>query len=232
MKKIVAGITFALAMMSLPALAYAATGPSPNGHYYGVAQWNNATTNEGAYADLYISSGSAADYASGGHINQTVWEGTNYSSTGSDWVEGGYTYGYHGANVLTYYWAQNNPTTGYSDHRVTSTTPTVGNWEPVEVYYIGNDTWDVDFDWSTQTDSDGTHTVATGQPPYSNYMATGVESTSSSSTLSGAYSSGMEYENTSGTWSSAWGSGTGLLIYTPAEAAWTTTNAKLHDWQN
>lgn len=193
-------------------------GPYTGGNYYAIAEWDNANSNQGAYADLYISSGHAADGGSGGHINQTLWENAyNAKYSGNYWVEGGYTYGYHSDNVLTYYWAQNSPSNGYHDHMVTSVTPSVGTWEPIEIQEVnGGSTWNIYYNWTIQQNRDGTSTIATSEPGYSEGMQTGLESTSTSNSMAGAYSSGLEYWTPSSGWSSSWGSSS----YVTCDTGW------------
>lgn len=211
--------------------------PSADAHYYGIALWGSAPQNKGPYTDLYISKGSAADWASGGFIEQTLWEGPSNSPSGSYWVEAGYTYGWEGKNILTYYRADNRPNGGgYHEHQITSITPTVGTWEPIEITYVGNNQWNVYYNFTLQKDPNGYNSISTNNPPYSEYMSTGSEATSSSSTLASAlasaYSSGMEYYTISGTWTSSWGTGTGLVCNSPASVGWVPTDKEIDDAQS
>src|ERR1035437_8480906 len=103
---IVCGLTSVAALVGSPTLALA------DNKTYALADWDttgggtsHAPQNQGGYADMYIAPGVANDWASGGHINQTLWVATDNSTTASQyWVEGGYSYGYRGSNILTYYW--------------------------------------------------------------------------------------------------------------------------------
>jgi hypothetical protein len=220
------GAIFLVAGLVISTPAFACSTAPTGSHYYGIALWQNAPQNNGAYTDMYVSSGSAADASSGGFIEQTLWEGTdNQPSSGTYWVEAGYTYGWGNQNILSYYWADNRPTYGYYQHQVTSVTPSVGSWMPVEIQYLGSNAWGVYLNFSKV----GTSTY---NPPYSENMSTGSEATSSSSTLAGAYSSGLEYKTLNGSWTSSWGSGAGLVCYTPANVSWVTTYKEIKDWQN
>ena len=207
-----------------PAMASSACigGPAPNGHYYGRADSPYMTQNYGAYTDMYVSSGSAYDWNQNGFIEQTLWEGTDNQPTGSDWVESGYTYGWQFTNTFTYYWADWRPTYNYAEHRITAVTPKVGTWMPVEIQYQGNNTWNVYLNFQVEGTS-------TSNPPSSEQMAAGVESTSQYSQLSTAYVSDLEYYTTTGSWVSPWPSGTYIDCETPANASWVTVDSELQD---
>ncbi len=81
-------------------------------NYYAIGMFSSSTAYGGGTVNFDIESLSASDCSGGGHTNQTIGVGTN-NTTGGYWAEVGYTYGYHGSCVLTYYWARNNPTYGY-----------------------------------------------------------------------------------------------------------------------
>jgi hypothetical protein len=112
---------------------------------YGVAEWfNTATHQEGGRMTTTISPVGAADWSSGGHVNQTIWVGTNGATQLQDWVELGYTKGFEGANVLTFYWADQRPNGGgYHEHQITSVDANVGDTHKLWIVYIGNDKWNV-----------------------------------------------------------------------------------------
>lgn len=75
----IGGILLTLGLTGVPTFA-ASAGPAANGQYYGVAEWYPSKVSNGAYAYLYIQPSNAKDYASGAHVNQTVWEGTDNAS--------------------------------------------------------------------------------------------------------------------------------------------------------
>lgn len=103
---------------------------------------------------------------------------------------------------------------------------------PIEIQYTGNNTWDVYFNWTLQTGVNGHKTVSTSNPPYSEQMVTGSESTSASNTLTDAYSSGLEYYTTGGTWTSQWGTGTQLACVSGVNTAkWISTDHELQNSQ-
>lgn len=208
---------------------------------YAVADWDTAfgaTThapqNQGGYANMYIASGSASDVSSGGHINQTIWVATdNSTSAATYWVEGGYTYGYHGNNVLTYYWAHNTNAYGYGDHQVTSITPTVGNWEPIQVSYSSNNTWNIYYNWKVETGPDGS-SQATFNALWSYGMVAGLESTCQTSTLTNAQASALEWLNPNGVWQNGWNTTNNpsyLYVVSPAYASWNTQYQGITDGQ-
>lgn len=206
---------------------------------YATADWDSslgngvyAPQNQGAYTNLYIAPGSCSDWLSGGHINQTLWEVTdNCTSVGTYWVEGGYTYGYQGSNVLAYYWAHGSETYGYADHLITSTTPTVGSWEPIQIKYTNNNTWTVYYNWSVQSGPYG-QSVATGNKSWSRGMVAGLGSTSAGSTLSGAQATAFEWMDSSETWHSGWdNSGINSFLYANpgTHVSWNTQYQSITD---
>lgn len=187
---------------------------------YGAATWNSPQS-QGGYANLYIAQGSASDWAAGGHINETIWVATSNANTSFQyWAEGGYTYGYKRLNILTYYWAHNSPMYGYGDHLITSITPVVGTWGPIQVKWTGNGTWSITYNWQVGTGPDGP-SLATGHTLWSYGMQAGLESTSSSSSLTNAVASSLQWMDSQGTWQSGWNSAY-LYVVPPASASWVT----------
>jgi hypothetical protein len=113
--KVVVPITVIGAMLS-----YSRGSPLPN--YHGIAEWFGTYPNKGAKTYSYVWPGTAADWPSGGHINQTLWEGSNSDPTGQYWTEIGYTHGWKGQNITTWYWADSRPNGGgYHDHKLSGT---------------------------------------------------------------------------------------------------------------
>jgi hypothetical protein len=227
-------ITAFFAVSTAPALA-------ASSRTYAVADWDttwggtaHAPKNEGGYADMYIASGSVYDGAAGGHINQTIWVATdNSTSAGTYWVEGGYTYGYQGSSALTYYWAHQSPVYGYGDHRITSITPTVGNWEPIEILYNTNNTWNIYYNWQVGSGPDGS-SQATGNALWSYGMVAGLESTDTNNHLTNAKAYGLEYEDPQGTWHTGWNTTNNLSylhVVAPAYASWNTQYQQITDGQ-
>lgn len=211
---------------------------------YATADWEtgsgtptHAPQNQGGYADMYIASGSVSDWSTqngSGHINQTIWVSTDdQTNTGTYWVEAGYTYGFQGSNVLTYYWAHQSPTYGYGGHQITSITPTVGNWEPIEIAYSGNSTWDIYYNWSTQTGSYGS-SAATGNALWSYGLEAGLESTNTNNKLTNAQLSGLEWLDPNSVWQTGWdttNNASSLLVDSPAYAKWGTQYKSITDGQ-
>jgi hypothetical protein len=185
-------------------------------------------------ANMYIASGSASDAASLGHINQTIWVATdNSTGSGTYWVEGGYTYGYHGSNILTYYWAHKSPTYGYGDHQITSITPTVGNWVPIQVRYSTNNTWNIYYNFNVESGPYGS-SAATGNALWSYGMVAGLESTCQTSTLTNAQASALQWLDPQGVWNTGWNT-TNNSSFThvdlPAYASWNTQFQSITDGQ-
>jgi hypothetical protein len=208
---------------------------------YATADWSTtmgATThapqNQGGYANMYIAPGVAYDWSSGGHINQTIWVATdNSTSVGTYWVEGGYTYGYGGSNVLTYYWAHRSPIYGYAQHNITSITPAVGYWEPIQIKYVGNNAWNICYNWKVETGPDSSST-ATGNGPWSYGMVTGLESTSQTSYLTNAKAFSLQWLDLQGVWHTGWNTTNNpsfLYTISPAHASWNTQYQSITDGQ-
>jgi len=191
----------------------------------------STTTNEGGFANIYVPASGAADYASGGFIANVLWVGTGGSTDLSYWVEGGYTKGWHGDAIRTFYWARNTKANGYAEHKVGNATPTVGTYEPVEIQYTGSNIWSVYFNFVKATSPDGS-TANISALPNSASLETGLESTSSGSYSANAWSNDLEYKTTGGSWSSQWPSGGTLVCDSPAAASWVTTNVKLQYSEN
>ena len=127
----------------------------------------------GGYVQMYIQAMYTPDCYSGGHINNTDWVFTNNGT--SYWTEVGYTFGYHGACSLTYYWARDNAVDGYADYSLNriDATGTLHQFEGQEVY---NGEYDVYIDGG-KVGSD-VHGY-----PWTIEVDTGLEYTSSSSSL-------------------------------------------------
>jgi hypothetical protein len=153
--------------------------------------------------------------------------GTDNSTQLQYWVEAGYTYGWNDSDILTHYWADNRPYYGYYDHQITAITPSIGSWVEVKISYAGvvNGT----YEWDVYRN--GTrYGISEDNPPYSESMVTGLETTSPNSTLADAYSNSLQY-NYNGTWISDWGGAT-LQCNDLAEVQWVTQYAEIKDWQN
>lgn len=199
---------------------------SPPSRWYGIFDKTSATQNNGLFADIYVSSSGVADYTSGGHINETIWEAVaNATDAGQYWVEGGWTHGWQGSSDLTFYWARNTPSNGYAEHRVNNATPSVGTWEPVQISYDGNGIWGVYFNYTKATSGDGS-TASISASAYSRGYEGGLESTSSSSYAAATYANYLEYETTGGSWTSSIDSGSTLYCDSPATSSWVTTNVE------
>lgn len=147
---------------------------------YGAAQDLSAPENYGVQSYIFVKDGSAYDYAAGGHINASLWEGTNNSTSLSTWVEIGYSRGWNGSNILTWYWADDRPSYGFFEHRITTPSISAGTWHHLKILYSGNNTWTVFIDGSQPNNGGG---VSSPNPPDSNSFEAGLESTSECSDL-------------------------------------------------
>lgn len=216
---------FAAVAATGPAAALAC-GASPFGHYVAIFHKTSASANSGLYSDVYIPTSGVADYASGGHINGTIWEAvSNATSTSQYWVETGWTHGWLGTAVYTFYWARNTPANGYAQHKVNNISVTTNSWMPMQVSYNGNSIWSVYLNFVKATSSDGsTANITAGL--YSKGYSGGIESTSNGSWAGTGYWSDLE-DLKSGSWTSSIDSGSTLYCDPPSSSSWVTTNVEL-----
>ena len=191
--------------------------------WYGAATWYYADTNLGSHTDMLVSSGSCYDWSSGGFVEQTLWQGTNNDPTLNYWVEVGYTYGWKNQNILTFYWADNRPSGGgYNEHQITDITPPLWTSYDMQIYWYHTE-------WLVVLNGVYDEGASTNNPASGKALATGVESTSSASSMSGADSNSLSYDKSGSGWVSGWGSGTTLRQDSPAWAYWTLTDVNLTD---
>ena len=141
----VSGVVLACTNSSGPCNAcyYGVSAAMSNGACGSHSGQSAAPQNIGVYADEYVSGTNSQNSYGGGHVLNTLWEGTDNTSTLSYWVEAGYFNGDLSSSYTNYvgcYWADNRPTYGYYAHAVTNTAPgyNVGEWMPVEIKYNDN----------------------------------------------------------------------------------------------
>lgn len=105
--------------------------------------------------------------------------------------------------------------------------PTVGQTMPLAIKYAGNNTWPVSFNYTKVGSS-------TDNPPYSEYLATGLESTSSSNVLDKYTVSNAVYyrDSTTGAWHSGWSANANIISDSPAAAFWHIKYDELYDYMN
>ncbi len=213
-----------LLTFGLSSSAFASTtGPAANGHYYGVAEWFPSVASNGAYADLYIQSGNAKDYASGGMPIRPYGRAPTAPTMSRPFKirskPDTSTASSPGSNATTpsYYWADQRPNSALWVHKITSITPTIGTWKPIDIKYLrsdpyynfseasGNQDCYINSSGGLTCDSNTAGSVSTSNPPNTmqSSLKTGLETTSDIDVMTAStYSSGIEYLTTGGTWTS------------------------------
>ncbi len=165
----------------------------------------------GGYVQIVIRDMTAADWATNGHINNTIWVTTD--SVDYLWAEVGYTRGFHGVNAFTYYWARNN-SSGYSDGKLDQI-GTVGTAHEFEVQQVFNGEYDMYIDNVKVADD-------TGAYPWTVEVDTGLEYTSPSSSLSATVNHDWQQVRTTTCCSwNLWTTGSRVNTYTHTYT-WTT----------
>jgi hypothetical protein len=227
----IAAVVVAIVAASVAASAADAcvSSGSPPFRWYGAGVQNSVTQNNGLYSSTYVSSSGVVDCY--GHINETIWDGVANSPDLTYWVEGGWTHGYHGNCGIWFYWGRNTPCCGYADHRVNNRVPTVGTVEPVEVLYVGGDTWSVYFNFVLATSFDGSVANITAGPN-SQSTSFGLESTDSGNYSAATSTRDLQYQRLDGTWTNSVDAGATILCDSPANAYWVTTNVMLRSCMN
>ena len=198
-------------------------GAAASQRWYGVAAWYNATTNLGSSTDMLVVSGTCADWnINWGFVASVLWQGTN-NDTGLNYrVEEGYTYGWQGQNILTFYWADNRPNGGgYHEHPITDITPSQYSTYNMEIFWYHTN-WLVTINSVDEGNS-------TNNPAYGKALETGTESTSSQSVLNSAESNNLAYDKSGSGWISGWGGATQLISNAPAYAYWNIADVNLID---
>lgn len=180
-----------------------------------------------------MKNGTAYDYASGGHINATLWEGTAGSTNLTYWVEIGYTKGWQGSNALTWYRADNRPNgLGYFQHKINTPGITAGTWHTLQIEFVGSNKWQVTIDGTKPNNGGG---AWTSNPSPGKSMQAGLESTSECSNMgsqsSPRISDNLTYLIPGCCWQVGWPSGTGFYSPGPANVEWVGGCCEdLHYW--
>ena len=202
-----------------------------NPHCYSTAEWDSGGI-YGGFDTVYVVNGSAADWSAGGHVNETLWVGTDNAAPiqRTYWIEVGYWYGsvagYSGPGP-NWYWADSRPGGGYHEHipsGFSSPLNFLNQNISVSASYAGSSTWNIYIAGYSAG-------VSTSNPGVSDGLLTGLEvrSSSSSSYLNGSTDGSMEWQNSAGTWSSGWGSLTYTHVDSPLTGGWYITD---HVWTN
>lgn len=132
----------ALAAVAIAALALAAPASA---NFYGQTAWESCKPNKGFKAYIYVHSAYATDYANGGFVGEGIWTGTDDAQHFENWIEMGYSWGWHGSSGLTWYWARQRPGKPYAEWAIGSAINT-GEWHWLRIQYISNDEWGVYLD--------------------------------------------------------------------------------------
>lgn len=214
----------AVSLIAMTSLASTASGsPSPNGHYYAIARWDTTCCVTGEATLMSISpSPYAADAASGGFIEQTLWQLTANSS--AYWVEAGWTEGWQGSAGRYWYWADNRPTHGYFEHQIgwagpDNATHTVQLAQaPLDQYYVFID--------STRFG------ISVSNPPGTQISETGVESTNPASHLGVTSSNNLQYRDGANAWVNNWSGAYVPPVNSRAYGSWQFTSVKFVDGMN
>lgn len=190
-----------------------------------VRAYNYGGTNVAAKATLLVHGGSAYDGASGGHINETLWDGTG-STDMSTWMELGYTHGFEGNTELTWYWADTRPGYSYFEHSL-SHSISVGTRYIVKLEYEGNSTW------KGFIAGDDANAVSYPNASWAGALQAGLESTSQCSNMGSSSSpveaNSLKREQSFG-WIDSWPSSTILYSGGGATVDWTTTYVDSENW--
>jgi hypothetical protein len=172
----------ATSFLSAPTLAhidrmYANGGTAGSDWGGGYAQWD--------YQALWAADWSPPDY---GFILQTLWVGTRSSAihTQDGWMEVGDVQGWQGQNVRTYYWAEGWPN-HYYEEPISRSYPGVGTYVPYQIQAV--------FDGEYDAYIGGTYYASSFQPGRTNWVQTGLEATSYSSTAATSNFFWMQYRS-------------------------------------
>jgi hypothetical protein len=132
-------------MVAVAGLVAMAAAAPVEASVYGAGAWEACKPNKGFKAYVYVRPGYCADWTIGGHINESIWTGTDESRYFQNWIEMGYTYGFNGQPALTWYWARTRPGKPYQEWAIGSAIAT-GEWHWLRIQYISNDQWGVYLD--------------------------------------------------------------------------------------
>ena len=192
-------------------------------HCHGVADWVYAPSNSGASVIL------RTDCLYGPNDNQNflseeLWVGTNNDPDSYSWVETGIAYGELNGQAKGgpyWFWADDTPGAGYGEHWVDVVA--YSQTYVAKIRYFGNNIWDVYQDTTIVGRS-------VGNPPWSKYLSTGMESTSNSYNASGR-SSSLKYWDVAGSVYTSWQSGNNHAVisedHPPIDAYWLTQYVKV-----
>lgn len=200
MNKMGSWITTALVIGStifVPTVAFA---------YTGQAQWTSGVPyNLGAYSDSYAPTSSNQNNAS-----VMLSEGIENSTNLSNQIFVGFNLS-DGSTSNQEYWGYNLNGQGYEALVGFPGSPGPG-YTPLEIQYIGNNTWAAYINFSQVGSLSAT--------PGSYSMSVGACDSSSTDTFSGQKNSSLEYLSTTGNW--YYWTGGSIVYQSPMTASWTS----------
>lgn len=198
----------------------------PSGGSVAVFWKRGVSQNNGLYSYVYVPTSGTVDWSSGGFIGGAIWEAVaNSTAVNQYMVEVGWTHGWEGTSVYTYYWARDTWANGYAEHKVNNVHLTPRTWMPMEILYGGSSTWNVYLNFVKATSSDGsTANIIAG--PYSQGYSGGLESTNIRNWSGTGYWNYLEdYKN--GSWTSSLDPGGQMYCDGPSTSSWVTPNVEL-----
>lgn len=200
MKKIAPLIITALIVgssISIPTRAFA---------YTGKARWTSGVPyNVGVYSDSYAPSSSNQNNAS-----VSLSEGIQNSSNLSKQMFVGFNLS-DGFTSNQEYWGYNLNGSGYESLVGSPGSPGSG-YTPLEIQYIGNNTWGAYINFSQVGSVSAT--------PGSYSMSVGASDSSNTDSFSGQKNSSLQYLSTNGNW--YYWSGGSMISQSPMTASWTS----------
>jgi hypothetical protein len=189
-------------------------------HCYGVVDWVGAPQNSGAVATISTTCLSGPNDVNN-FADEEIWEGTNNDPNGGSWVEEGLSYGEINGQARGgpfWFWADQRPGYNYFEHYVS--TASYGTNYVAKIKYNGSSSWGV-YRGATLLGS------STPNPAWSQYMATGIEETNDTYSISGQ-SSALGWYTTANTLISIWQNGGNHPVlyedHPPVSVYWISTN--------
>lgn len=178
-----------------------------------------------------VKTGDCQDIGSNGHINDTIWISTNNSTNWSSWVEIGYTRGWYGSNILTFYWTDVRPGSQEYDHRLTDSI-SVGSVYKLGLKANSSTSWGVYIDGTQR----GTSTP-NPDDDQQGIMQTGIETTDINSALGTSSVPVTDYAldyAVGGAWQGRWGYSGDFTnnITGHGHASWSTAGIDLDCYYN
>ena len=164
------------------------------GHQYALAQKTSGSQWDGVRTYMEVRNGeiSSSDAAAGYFIENTLWVYTD-GTTGSEWVEAGYTRGWNSQDIMTGYWASQRWSESqgryvYDEHKAVNCTWTGGDWHWFKIMHHNGTTqgdcdWRVFIDGDPVVSGDGVSITTSHKYSWSQMMDVGLEAIASSGKL-------------------------------------------------